>query len=74
MRCAGHAEDLVLIEDAYWIRQQGDDKTWEEVNLFRNPLSLFITEYSLSGRNVHFSPSIRGFRTKGKNLLTMAAD
>ena len=22
------------LEDAYWIRQEGDDKTWKEVNLF----------------------------------------
>lgn len=38
------------LEDSYWIRQDGDDKTWEEVNLFQNPLSLFITEISLSGQ------------------------
>ena len=42
------------LEDAYWIREDGDEKTWEEVNLFQNPLSLFITEISLSGRNVHY--------------------
>ena len=42
------------LEDAYWIREDGDEKTWEEVNLFRNPLSLFITELSLSGRNMYY--------------------
>ncbi len=42
------------LEDSYWIRQDGDKKTWEQVNLFQNPLSLFITEVSLSGRNLHF--------------------
>lgn len=42
------------LEDSYWIRQDGDEKTWEEVNLFHNPLSLFVTEISLSGRNVHY--------------------
>lgn len=42
------------LEDAYWIRQEGDDKTWDEVNLFQNPLSLFVTEVSLSGRNVRY--------------------
>lgn len=41
------------LEDCYWIRQDGDVKTWDEVNLFRNPLSLFITEISLSGQNVY---------------------
>ena len=40
------------LEDSYWSRQDGDGKTWEEVNLFHNPLTLFITEISLSGRNV----------------------
>ncbi len=35
------------LEDSYWIRQEGDDKIWEEINLFQNPLSLFITEISL---------------------------
>ena len=43
------------LEDSYWIRQDGDDKSWEEVNLFQNPLSLFVTEISLSGSNVHFT-------------------
>lgn len=42
------------LEDSYWIREDGDKKTWEEINLFRNPLSLFITEISLSGRNVNY--------------------
>lgn len=42
------------LEDSYWIRQAGDTKTWEEVNLFHNPLSLFITEISLSGRSIHY--------------------
>lgn len=47
------------LEDAYWIRQDGDKKTWKEVSLFRNPLSLYITEISLSGRNVRYSADIR---------------
>lgn len=47
------------LEDSYWIRQEGDDKTWDEVNLFQNPLSLFITEISLSGRNVHYQAEAR---------------
>lgn len=44
----------VSLEDAYWIRQEEDDKTWKEVNLFENPLSLFVTEVSLSGRNINY--------------------
>lgn len=43
------------LEDSYWIWQEGDEKTWEEINLFHNPLSLFVTEVSLSGTNVHYS-------------------
>ena len=43
------------LEDAYWIRQENDEKTWKEVNLFHNPLSLFVTEISLSGTNIHYS-------------------
>ena len=46
------------LEDAYWIRQDGDRKTWEEVNLFRNPLSLFVTEVSLSGTNIRYSAEV----------------
>ena len=42
------------LEDAYWIRQKNDESTWKNVNLFENPLSLFITEVSLSGRNVNY--------------------
>lgn len=42
------------LEDSYWIKQNEDDKTWEEMNLFQNPLSLFVTEISLSGRTTHY--------------------
>ena len=42
------------LEDSYWIRKENDSKTWEEVNLFHNPLSLFITEISLSGKNTNY--------------------
>lgn len=42
------------LEDSYWIRQEEDRKTWEDVNLYHNPLSLFVTEISLSGRCVHY--------------------
>ena len=44
----------VSLEDAYWIRQTDDQAEWEEVNLFKNKLSLFITEVSLSGSNTHY--------------------
>lgn len=47
------------LEDAYWIRQDRDEKTWQEISLFRNPLSLYITEVSLSGTNVHYSADVR---------------
>ena len=47
------------LEDSYWIRQEGDDSTWEKVNLFKNPLSLFITEVSLSGSSIHFHADIQ---------------
>lgn len=39
------------LEDGYWIRQDGDEKGWEDVNLFRNELSMFLTELALSGSN-----------------------
>lgn len=41
------------LEDSYWIRQDKDTACWEEVNLFQNPLTLFITEISLSGQNIY---------------------
>lgn len=44
----------VSLEDSYWIRQEGDGKTWDEINLFQNPLSLFVTEVSLSGKNMNY--------------------
>lgn len=42
------------LEDAYWIRQEKDQKSWQEVSLFQNPLSLYIAEISLSGRAVSY--------------------
>lgn len=41
------------LEDSYWIRQDGDESSWEDVNLFQNELSLFLTELALSGSNTH---------------------
>ena len=54
--CARRAGGLSL-EYVYWIREEGGDKTGEEVNLFHNLLSLFVTEISRSGANVHYSDS-----------------
>lgn len=44
----------LTLTDSYWIWQERDYKTWKEVNLFQNPLTLFITEISLSGRNTNY--------------------
>lgn len=49
----------LTLTDAYWIRQDGDEKSWEEVNLFQNPLALFVTEISLSGRSVHYQAQMQ---------------
>ncbi len=62
------------LEDAYWIRQEEDDKTWEEVNLFHNPLSLFITEISLSGRSMYYQEEYRsGKEIRTPELTTLGA-
>ena len=37
------------LQDAYWIRQDGDAADWSKINLFHNPLSLFVAGLSLSG-------------------------
>lgn len=47
------------LEDAYWIRQDGDEKPWEDVNLFQNSFSLFITEISLSGRTTYHQEMVK---------------
>lgn len=46
------------LEDAYWVKQDGDVQTWEDVNLFYNSLALFVTEVSLSGRNKQFKVNV----------------
>lgn len=61
------------LEDAYWIRETGDEKTWENVNLFDNPLSLFITELSLSGRNFHYQPERMKEQIHTPELTTLGA-
>ncbi len=62
------------LEDAYWIRQEGDEAAWEEVNLFHNALSLYITEVSLSGRNVvHRETERSGQRILTPELTTQGA-
>lgn len=47
------------LEDSYWIRQEGDTASWREINLFENPLTLFITELSLSGQNINYQASVQ---------------
>ena len=42
------------LEDGYWMKQEQDKACWDNVNLFRNPLSFFVAEISLSGQNIHF--------------------
>lgn len=42
------------LEDSYWICQEEDDRNWKDVNLFQNPLMLFVTEISLSGKSIHY--------------------
>lgn len=49
----------VSLTDSYWIRQENDDATWADVNLFQNSLSLFMTEISLSGRNVNYHKNLQ---------------
>lgn len=61
------------LEDAYWIRQNGDDKTWKEVNLFQNPLSLYITEISLSGRSIHYQVNVKSKEIHTPELTTLGA-
>ena len=48
------------LEDSYWIKEDEDESTWDEVNLFHNPLTLFITEVSLSGRNLNYEVELHG--------------
>ena len=62
------------LEDAYWIRQDDDEKTWKEINLFHNPLSLFVTEISLSGTNIHYSRNVEeGHDIHTPELTTLGA-
>ena len=59
------------LEDSYWIRQEEDEKSWEDVNLFHNELSLFLTKVALSGNNSHYEMEEKEFYTNrftGKKL------
>ncbi len=44
MACRG-----LSLSDAYWLRQEGDERRWEDINLFEHPLSVYISGISLSG-------------------------
>lgn len=62
------------LEDAYWFREDGEEKSWDEVNLYRNPLSLFITEISLSGTSTNYEiivPNMKNIHTP--ELTTLGA-
>lgn len=48
MACRG-----LSLNDSYWIRQEEEYVTWKEVNLFQNVFPAFVTEVSLSGKNVY---------------------
>ncbi len=53
------------LTDAYWIREEGDDKSWEDVNLFQNELSLYLAELALSGSNTYQKRDGRGLFSGG---------
>lgn len=42
----------VSLTDVYWVRKQGEDVTFEELNLYDNPLNEAIVEISLKGRQM----------------------
>lgn len=42
----------VSLTDVYWVREQGDDITFAQLNLYDNPLKEAIVELSLRGRQM----------------------
>lgn len=61
------------LEDSYWIRREGDQAVWRDMNLFHNQLSLFITEVSLSGQNINFTASSQMKIIHTPELTTLGA-
>ena len=42
----------VSLNDVYWIRKQGEDISFESINLYDNPLNEAVVEISLKGRQM----------------------
>lgn len=42
----------VSLTDVYWVRKQGEDVTFKDINLYDNPLNQAVVELSLKGRQM----------------------
>lgn len=61
------------LSDCYWLKEEKEDLSWEQVSLFKNPLEKAVTATALLGVNGTFRPLIQKIHTPELTVQGMAA-
>lgn len=61
------------LSDCYWLKEEGENLTWDQVSLFRNPLEKAVSATALLGVSKTFWPVIQKIHTPEFTVQGMAA-
>lgn len=61
------------LSDCYWMKEEGENLTWDQVSLFQNPLEKAVSATALLGVNVSFGPLVQRIHTPELTVQGMAA-
>ncbi|WP_077612457.1 hypothetical protein [Clostridium sp. Marseille-P2415] len=61
------------LTDCYWLKESGENLTWKQMNLFRNPLEKAVSATALMGVNGSFRELVQKVHTPELTVQGMAA-
>lgn len=61
------------LSDCYWLKEEGEGLTWDQVSLFRNPLEKAVSATALLGVSKTFWPIVQKIHTPELTVQGMAA-
>lgn len=61
------------LSDCYWMKEEDEPLTWDQVSLFRNPLERAVSATALMGVNGNFRPLLQKIHTPELTVQGMAA-
>lgn len=61
------------LSDCYWLKEEGENLTWNQVSLFQNSLEKAVSATALLGASNHFRPMVERIHTPELTAQGMAA-